>query len=268
LSFFLNLIGVITVLLICYKLTHSTKRIKFLPGSYQAMHKGICYKIDPKSDTVEMTVKLKNFKYKSRDKEWCTNLINHFGVEKVQKKARTFLKLLLASILLFLFVTFFPTFIPEKLKNFLLAGKILLIIFGIVLFFKTLKYKEAIEYYGDSYCEKCEKHLVLEEFQNPLLKEESRTDAYIKTFIRYWRCKNCGYENTKVEPQYINHHYERKLHKLKNDTCKQCDRLNAIEEYRFADVIRDSNSETKRIYYRCKFCDYHEVKIDIEVWAD
>ncbi|WP_440948668.1 hypothetical protein ACSAZL_10795 [Methanosarcina sp. T3] len=102
---------------------------------------------------------------------------------------------------------------------------------GTAFFYLSTNYDFAMEYYMDSYCKNCGQHLVLEEFQAHLMKEESRTDTCVKTLTRYWCCKNCGYKDIKIEPQYMSHHYGKKLKKSKGYTCKQCGRAGAIEEY-------------------------------------
>lgn len=60
------------------------ERIRFPSGSYQALHKGICYRIDPENNTVEMTQQLK-LKYSPESKEEVINLVNKLGAEKIQK---------------------------------------------------------------------------------------------------------------------------------------------------------------------------------------
>jgi len=264
---FLTFIMVIAILGIFYKFTRSTEIIRFPPKARQVLHKNICYKIDPYSDVVEMIQKL-DFKYSLKGKEKAINLVSALEVKEIQKRAKILPKLLYILILTFLFLTVFPTFFTEKFNDFLFAGKILIAVAGIIFFYLSYSYDFAMEYYKDSYCDKCGKHLVLEEFQPPIMKEESRTDTYTKSRISYWRCKNCGYKHTKVEPEHTGHHYEKKLHKSKGNKCIHCGRANAVEEYRIGDIIRDIYSETKRRYYRCKYCGYHEIKIHVEIYSD
>ena len=120
-----------------------------------------------------------------------------------------------------------------------------------------------MNYYKDSHCEKCGKYFVFEEFQAPLLKEESKTNAYIRTLTKYWRCKNCGYEDIKVEPQHIDHHYREKQPRLKEDKCEECGKEHAIEEYRNVDLLNYFVRKKIR-YLKCRYCGYHEIRLHSE----
>ncbi len=236
------------------------ERIRFPPGSYQALHKGICYRIDPENDIVEMTQKLK-FKYSPESKDETINLVNKLGVEKIQKRLGLFSELLVISILLFLFLTLFPTYFPGKSENLLNVGRFLTVVSEIAFLYMFGHYKATMNYYRDSYCEKCGKYFVFQEFQAPLMKEESKTDAYTKTLTKHWRCKKCGYEDIKVEPQPIGHHYEEKQHSLKEDTCEECGKEHAIEEYRNVDVLNYATRKKIR-YFKCRHCGYHEIRLN------
>lgn len=247
-------------------MSKGTERISFLPGSYQAMHDGICYKIDPSSDVVEMTQKL-NFKYSLYDKEKAINLINNFGLEGIQKRVKLFRRFFDIFTILVIILLIYSVFSSWRSSN-VIVGIILASIVGVSLLTWIGGYNSAIKYYTDSFCKKCGKCFALEEVKTPFMKEESRTDTYTKTITRYWHCKNCGYNDTKVEPQYVNHRYKKRLHKLKGDNCKQCGKSNAIEEYRIADVARGSDSVDTRRYYRCRYCGYHEIKIEVEIYTD
>jgi len=231
--------------------------IRFPPGSYQTLHEGVCYKIDPENNVVEMTQRL-NFKYSPESKEEAINLFNKLGAQEVQKRVKLFSKLLIISILLFLFLVVLPTELSGKFEAFRSAGKFLTVTSEIAFLYMFGHYKGMMNYYKDSHCKKCGKYFVFEEFQAPLLKEESRIDSYIKTLKKHWRCKNCGYEDIKVESNPINHHYEKKQHDLKECTCEECGHL--LEEYRNADVL--SYHFLKKIrYYKCKYCGYHEIRL-------
>ena len=61
-----------------------------------------------------MTQKLK-FKYNPESEEEALNLVNRLGAEKIQERLGLFSKLLVISILLFLFLTLLPTFFPGKI---------------------------------------------------------------------------------------------------------------------------------------------------------
>lgn len=262
-SFIVGFLIVIVVIAFFIKLTRKTEYVRFPPGSNQVLHGGIYYKIDPYSDMVEITQKL-NFKYSPRGKEKAINLVNGLGAEEVQKRAGLFSKLIFIFMILFFLLAFFPW----KFGDIRFAGLIVTAVIGIVSFYLSVNYDSAMEYYKDSYCKNCGRYFVLEEFQAPLMKDESRNDTYEKTRTGYWRCKNCGYKDIKVESQHVSHYYGKKPKKSKSHKCKHCGRASAIEEYRSADIIRDPYSESKRRYYRCRYCDYHEIKINEEIYAD
>lgn len=236
------------------------KRIRFPSGSYQAFYEGICYNIDPENDVVEMTQNL-NPRYSPESMEEAFNLVNKLGVEEIQKRARLFSKLFLLSILLFLFLMFFSAHFFAKSESFLLsAGRFLTIVSEIVFLYMFGYYRAIANYCTDSYCEKCGKHLVFEEFQAPLVTEESKIDAYTKTLTQYWHCINCGYEDIKVEPQPIDHHHEKRQGNLKEDTCEECGEEHAIEEYRNIDVLNYIFKKKIR-YFKCRNCGYHEIRL-------
>jgi len=257
---FLIFIAVIAIFL---KLTRKTEYIRFPPGSYQAPYEGICYKINPYSDTVETTQKL-SVKYSSQEKKKTINLVNWVGEEEIQKRS----KLLSKLALVFLILSFTIMFFPHKYGGFRSAGITLTFLMGIVSLYLSINYDSAMEYYMDSYCKNCGQHLVLEEFQVPLMKNKSRNDTHETTLTRYWRCKNCGYKDIKVESQHVSHHQGKKPAKSKSHRCRHCGRVSALEEYRTADIIKDSYSEIKRRYYRCRYCGYHEIKINEEIYVD
>lgn len=236
------------------------KRIRFPSGSYQAFYKGIRYKIDPENDIVEMTQKL-NPRYSPESREEAVNLANKLGVKKIQKRARLFSKLLLLSVLVFLFLMFVSAHFSVKSESFLLsAGRFLTIVSEIIFLYMFGYYRAITNYCADSYCEKCGKHLVFEEFQAPLVKEESKIGTYAKTLTQYWHCKNCGHEDIKVEPQYIDHHQEKRQDNLKEDTCEECGKEHAMEEYRDIDVLNYVFKKKIR-YFKCRNCGYHEIRL-------
>ncbi|WP_292391567.1 hypothetical protein [Methanosarcina sp. UBA5] len=236
------------------------KRIRFPSGSYQAFCEGIRYKIDPENDIVEMTQKL-NPRYSPESREEAVNLANKHGVEKIQKRARLFSKLLLLSILLFLFLMFFPANFSANSKNFFIsAGRFLTIVSEIIFLYMFGYYRAMMNYCTDSYCEKCGKHFVFEEFQAPLVKEESKIDVYTKTLTQYWHCRNCGHEAIKIELQSIDHHHEKRQGNLKEDTCEECGEEHAIEEYRNIDVLNYVLKKKIR-YFKCRNCGYHEIRL-------
>ena len=235
------------------------ERIRFPSGSYQALHKDICYKIDPESDTVEMTKRL-SLRYSPESKDEAIILVNELGAERIQKRVRLFSKLLIGSILLFLFLTVFPVFFSIKSEAVLSWGKFITLISEISFLYMFGCSNVTMNYYKDSHCEKCGKHFVFEEFQAPLLKEISKTNAYIRTLTKYWHCKSCGYEDIKIESQHIDHHYGRKQPGLEEYKCEECGREHAIEEYRNADVL-NSFIRKKIRYFKCKYCGYHEIRL-------
>jgi hypothetical protein len=236
------------------------KRIRFPSGSYQAFYEGISYKIDPENDIVEMTQRL-NPRYSPESREEAVNLANKLGVEEIQKRARLFSKLLFISILLFLFLMLFPAVFSAKSESLLSAGRFFTIVLEIVSLYMFGYYRVATNYYMDSHCEKCGKHFVFEEFQAPLVKEESKIDTYTKTLTQYWHCRNCGHEDIKVEPQPIYHHHEKTRGNLKEDTCEECGKEHAIEEYRNIDVLNYALIKKIR-YFKCKNCGYHEIRLN------
>lgn len=236
------------------------KRIRFPSGSYQAFYKGINYKIDPENDIVEMTQRL-NPRYSPESREEAVNLANKLGVEKIQKRARLFSKLLLLSILLFLLLMLSPTLFSIKSEGFLSVGKFLTIVSEVAFLYMFGYYRAIVNYCMDSYCEKCRRHFVFEEFQAPLVKEESKIDTYTKTLTNYWHCINCGHENIKVEPQPIDHHREKKQDSLNEDTCEECGKEHAIEEYRSVDVLNYIFRKKIR-YFKCRNCGYHEIRLN------
>lgn len=232
--------------------------IKFPAGSYQALHEGVCYKIDPEKDVVEMTQKL-NFKYSPESKEETFNLFNKLGAKEVQKRASLFSILLIISILLFIFLTIIQAQSAEKFQSYLSAGKFLTVTSEVAFLYMFAHYRVITNYYKDSYCKNCGKYLVFEEYQAPLLKEESKVDSYTKTLKKHWRCKNCGYEDIRIEPNPVNHRYE-KSQRRKECTCTECGKEHALEEYRNADVL--THASKKRIrYFKCKYCGYHEIRL-------
>jgi len=235
------------------------KRIRFPSGSYQADYEGVSYKIDPENDIVEMTQRL-NPRYSPESREEAVNLANKLGAEKIQKRAGLFSKLLLLSILLYLFLMLFPAVFSAKSEGFLSAGRFLTIVSEVAFLYMFGYYRAAVKYYMDSHCEKCGKHFVFEEFQAPLVKEESKIDAYTKTLTQYWHCRNCGHENIKVEPQPVDHHHEKKQDNLKED-CEECGKEHALEEYRNIDVLNYTLRKKIR-YFKCKNCGYHEIRLD------
>lgn len=236
------------------------KRIKFRPGSYQAFYGGVSYKIDPENNVVEMTQRL-NPKYSPESREEAVNLVNKLGAEKLKKRVRLFSKLLFLSILSFLFLMLFPAVFSAKSEGLLSAGRFFTIVLEIVSLYMFGYYRVATKYYIDSHCEKCGKHFVFEEFQAPLVKEESKIDAYTKTLTQYWHCRNCGHEDIRIEPQPIDHHHEEKQSNLKEDTCEECGKENAIEEYRNIDVLNYALKKRIR-YFKCRNCGYHEIRLD------
>jgi hypothetical protein len=238
------------------------ERIRFPSGSYQALHEGICYKINPENDVVEMIHRL-NFKYRPESKEEAINLVNALGVEKIQKRARLFSKLLITSILLFLFLTFFQALFADKPEGVLPVGKFITVTLEIAFLYMYSYYNVKVNYYRDSHCEKCGKYFVFEEFQAPLIKEESKNDAYKRTLTRYWRCKNCGHEDIKSESQPINYHHEEKQNDLKEDACEECGKKHAIEEYRNVEVLKFAARKKIR-YLKCRYCGYHEIRFHIK----
>lgn len=236
------------------------KRIRFPSGSYQAFYKGIRYKIDPENDIVEMTQTL-NPRYSPESREEAVNLVNKLGVEQIQNRARLFSKLFLLSVLLFLFLMYFHVYFSAKAESFLLsAGRFLTIVSEIIFLYMFGYYRAITNYCTDSYCEKCGKHLVFEEFQAPLIKEESKIDAYTKTLTQYWHCINCGHEDIKVEPQHLDHHHENRKDNLKEDTCEECGEEHAMEEYRNIDVLNYILKKRIR-YFKCRNCGYHEIRL-------
>jgi hypothetical protein len=236
------------------------KRIKFPSGLYQAVYEGVSYRIDPENDIVEMSQRL-NPRYSPESREEAVNLANKLGAEKIQKRARLFSKLLLLSIVLFLFLILFPVFFSVRSEGLLSAGRFLTIVSEIAFLYMFGYYRAAVNYCTDSYCEKCGKHFVFEEFQAPLVKEESRIDAYTKTLTQYWHCRNCGHEDIKVEPQPIEHHHEKIQGNLKEDTCEECGKEHAIEEYRNVDVLNYALRRKIR-YFKCRNCGYHEIRLN------
>lgn len=235
------------------------ERIRFPSGSYQALHKGICYKIDPENDTVEITKKL-SLRYSPESKDEAIHLVNELGAERIQKRVSLFSKLLIGSILLFLFLTVYPVFFPIKSEIFLSWGKFITLISEISFLYMFGCSNVTMNYYKDSRCEKCGKYFVFEEFKAPLLKEISKTNAYILTLTKYWHCKSCGYEDIKVESQRIDHHHGRKQHGPEEDKCEECGKEHAIEEYRKIDIV-NSFIRKKIRYFRCKYCGYHEIRL-------
>ena len=237
--------------------------IKFPSGSYQALHKGICYKIDPENDTVEMTKRL-NLRYSPESRDEAVTRINELGAERIKKRVSIFSKLLIGSILVFIFLTLFPVFISTKSDTVLSWGKFITLISEISFLYMFGCCNVTMNYYKDSRCEKCGKYFVFEEFQAPLLKEISKTNAYIRTLTKYWHCKNCGYEDIKVESQKIDHHHGKKQQGLKEDTCEECGREHALEEYRSVDVLNYLNRKKIR-YLKCRYCGYHEIRLHKEI---
>jgi hypothetical protein len=235
------------------------ERIRFPSGSYQALHKGICYKIDPENDTVEMTKRL-SLRYSPESKDEAVNRVNKLGAERIQKRVSLFSKLLIGSILFFLFLTLFPFFFSAKSENVLSWGKFITLISEISFLYMFGCCNVTMNYYKDSHCEKCGKYFVFEEFQAPLLKEISKTNAYIQTLTKYWHCKNCGYEDIKVESQHIAHNYGMKQPNTEEDKCEECGREHAIEEYRNVDIL-NSVVRKKIRYFKCKYCSYHEIRL-------
>lgn len=237
------------------------KRIRFPSGSYQAFYEGISYEIDPENDIVEMTQKL-NPRYTPESREEAVTLANKLGIEKIQNRARLFSRLLLLSIMLFLFLMLLPVLFSAKSEGFFLsAGRFLAIVSEVTFLYMFGYYRAAVNYCMDSYCEKCGKHFVFEEFQAPLLKEESRINAYTKTLTQYWHCRNCGHEDIKIEPQPIDHHHEKIQGNLKEDTCEECGKEHAIEEYRNVDVLNYALRKKIR-YFKCRNCGYHEIRLN------
>lgn len=213
-----------------------------------------------------MTQKL-NFKYSFYDKEEAVNLVNNFGIKGVQKRVKLFQKLFIFLMVLSLSLLFYSILFSWKSSS--IYTEIILITIMLFAFLTRIRnYNTSIKYYTDSFCKKCGKSFALEEVKTPFMKEESRTTTYTKTITRYWHCKNCGSNNTKVENQCVSHHYKRKLHKLKGDNCKHCGEANAIKEYRIADVVRAYDNVGTRRYYRCRYCGYHEIKIEVEIYTD
>lgn len=235
------------------------KRIRFPSGSYQAVYDGVSYRIDPENNIVEMSQRL-NPRYSPESREEAVNLANKLGPEKIKKRASIFSKLLLLSILLFLFLMLFPEFFSAQSEGLLSAGRFLTIVSEVVFLYMFGYYRAVVSYFTDSYCEKCGKHFVFEEFQAPLVKEESKIDTYTKTLTQYWHCRNCGHEDIKIEPQPIDHHREKKHGYLKEDTCEECGKEHAIEEYRNVDVLNHALRKKIR-YFKCRNCGYHEIRL-------
>ncbi|MDD2614696.1 MAG: hypothetical protein PHH67_04090 [Methanosarcina sp.] len=237
------------------------KRIRFPSGSYQAFYEGISYKIDPENDIVEMTQRL-NPRYNSESREEAVNLANKLGVEKIQKRARLFLIFLLLSILLFLFLVFFPAYFSAKSESFFLsAGRFVAIVSEVVFLYMFGYYRSIVNYCTDSYCERCNKHFVFEEFEAPLVKEVSKIDVYSKTLTQYWHCRNCGHKDIKVQPQPIDHRHEKRQVNLEDDICEECGKEHALEEYRNIDVLNYALKKKIR-YFKCINCGYHEIRLN------
>lgn len=237
--------------------------IRFPPGLYKAVQEGITYRIDPENGAFETTQRL-NLKYSPESKEETFNLVSKLGIQEIQKRVKLFSKLLFSSILLFLFLIIYPLRFSEPSENLLSIGKFLTVTSEIAFLYMFGYYSVKVKYYNDSHCENCGQYFVFEEFQAPLMKEESRDGAYTKTLTKYWHCKNCGYEDIKVEPQPINHHLENKQHNLTDDTCEECGKRHAIEEYRDSDVLKDSIIKKIR-YFKCRYCGYYEIRLNRKI---
>jgi len=238
------------------------KRIRFPPGSYQVLHDGVCYKIDPEGDAVKMTQRL-NPKYGPESKKEATTLFNKIGAEEVRKKASLFSKLLFISVVTFLVLAAFQIIFSTRSEFFLSWGRFATLVLEIAFLYKFGYYNAMLNYYRDSHCEKCGKYFVFEEFKLPLVKEESRADNYTKTVTKHWRCKNCGHEDIKVEVQPVKHqHKEKTLHE-KEDTCEECGKKHAMEEYRNVDVLYYIARKTVR-YLKCKHCGYREIRLKVK----
>lgn len=235
------------------------ERIRFPSGSCHALHKGICYKIDPENDTVEMTKRL-YLRYSPESRDEAENRVYELGAENIKKRVSIFSKLLIVSILLFIFLTIFPIFFSTISENIISWGKFLILVSEISFLYMFGCCKATMNYYKDSHCEKCGKYFVFEEFQAPLLKEISKTNAYIRTLTNYWHCKNCGYEDIKVELQQIDHHFGERQPSLEKDKCEECGREHAIEEYRKVDIL-DTFLGKKIRYFKCKYCGYREIRL-------
>ena len=235
------------------------ERIRFSPGSNQTLYKGVCFKIDTDNDTVEMITRL-NLRYSPESKDEAVNLVSKLGAERIQKRVGIFSKLLVGSILLFLFLTIFPYFFSIKSETFLSWGKFITLISEISFLYMFGWSNATMNYYRDSHCKKCGKYFVFEEFQAPLLKEISKTNAYIRTLTKYWHCKNCGYEDIKVESQNIDHRYGSRQPSLDEDKCEECGREHAIEEYRNVDVLNSFLGKKIR-YFKCRYCGYREIRL-------
>ena len=51
---------------------------------------------------------------------------------------------------------------------------------------------------------------------------------------------------------------------LKEDTCEECGKEHAIEEYRNVDVLNYATRKKIR-YFKCRHCGYHEIRFRMKI---
>lgn len=88
---------------------------------------------------------------------------------------------------------YFPAFLGDsRLYKYLVIG----IVFALFLFSKQLA--KILEYHKDTLCRNCGMSAACEEFKQPIVKKETGPEGLKITLTFYWKCRLCGYEDTRT----------------------------------------------------------------------
>ena len=75
--------------------------------------------------------------------------------------------------------------------------------FGFLLFLFGLLFLKMHTYKIESKCPKCNKDYAMEEYKDPDVKEVDTSEGTRRTTTRFYKCKDCGFEETDVEKELI-----------------------------------------------------------------
>ena len=140
---------------------------------------------------------------------------------------------------------------------------------GLIIFFYAITEEcgKIESFYRDSRCKKCGRDFAYEEYKDPLIKEVSSRPKYEITITRYWECKFCGHKDTRTEELHCSQQRgEREFRK--KWTCSECDKENAMIEYKLPEIKVINDIATTIRHYRCTLCGYNEITIEEEYVPD
>ena len=123
----------------------------------------------------------------------------------------------------------------------------------------------SVKYVEATRCKKCGQNYGYEEREKPDIKEVSTEDSYNVTITRYWKCKYCGYRDSKKSTENIRTQKGDKR-APKEIECEKCGKIGINAECRNPDIkIDDSYCYTVTIttrYYKCKYCGHVNIEAE------